>query len=190
MTRVFGAEMSQPQPFTYGDYQQLADDGKRWEVLDGALCSTPSPTTTHQPVSSRLHFHLMAALQQPGLAEVFAAPTDLLLSDTTVAVPDLMVIDRRRQHIITPRAVEGPPDVVVEILSPSTARRDWALKGGLYARYGIPEYWVVHPTEQTIVVHRIDEGAYRVAAELGVGDTLTSAAFPPLSIPLRAVFSR
>src|SRR5688572_12768000 len=95
-----------PPPLTHADYCLLPDDGKRYELIEGELFVSPSPFIRHQTVSSHLLFELMSALEKTGLAQIFHARTDLILHDTTVVVPDLIIIGAAKVSIITERAVE------------------------------------------------------------------------------------
>jgi Uma2 family endonuclease len=139
---------------TYADYLSLPEDGLRYEILDGELAVTASPTTLHQRVSRDLEFALHRQVRELGLGEVFNAPVDVILADTTITVPDLVFIARENAAIVTTRAIEGPPDLIVEILSPSTAQRDRGVKAQLFARYGVREYWIVDPEERTLEILR------------------------------------
>ena len=108
---------------TYEDYLSLPDDGRRYEILDGELAVTASPTTLHQRVSRNLEFLLHREVQARGLGEVFDAPVDVILDESTVVVPDLAFVSKDRSSIVGERAIEGAPDLTVEILSASTERR-------------------------------------------------------------------
>ena len=123
---------------TYRDYAALPDDGRRYELHDGELSMTPAPGTRHQRAIGALHVLLRAHVEAHRLGEVFLSPVDCILSDTTVVQPDLVYLDPTRAHLVTERAIEGPPTLVVEILSPSTTRIDRVRKRELYAQYGIP----------------------------------------------------
>jgi Uma2 family endonuclease len=112
-------------------------------------------------VSRRIQFQLYEQLEKPGLAEVFNAPTDIHLTEIDVVQPDLAVIDLTRKHIISPKKINAAPDLVVEILSESTAPRDRSLKRDLYQRAGVPEYWIVDPEANEVRPHRLSaEGVY------------------------------
>jgi Uma2 family endonuclease len=130
----------------------------------------------------------MEVLEKQGLAQIFDAPTDLILKDTTVVVPDLVIIGAARFSIITRRALEGAPDVVVEILSPSSVDRDGYIKRKLYESFAIPEYWLVDPEQALITVYRLDEGSYGIRARYDRSSTLQCPEFPALAIPLLDVF--
>ena len=130
---------------TYSDYAALPDDGRRYELHRGELSVTPSPGVRHQraiiPLGSRLYEHVRAR----GLGEVLVAPTDCILSNVTVVQPDILYVATDRQAITSERGIEGAPTLVVEVLSPSTARLDRGRKMRLYAEHGVPYYWIVDP---------------------------------------------
>lgn len=143
---------------TYDDYAALPDDGCRYELHAGELSVTPSPATRHQRVSLALAALLHGHVSSRSLGEVLQAPTDCILSRHTVLQPDILFIDRDRQAIVTERAVEGPPTLVVEILSPSTEGIDLGRKRALYAEHGVPWYWIVDPASRTIDALRLSTG--------------------------------
>jgi Uma2 family endonuclease len=175
---------------TYQDYLQLPDNERtRQEILDGDLAVTPSPGTRHQRVSLNLTRILDGHVRRNRLGELFVAPTDVILAETSVVVPDLFFVRAERREIVKVRAVAGAPDLVVEIISPSTSKRDRETKLKLYARCGVPHYWVVHPGRRWIELHELDGRAYRLAAR-GEGDaTIRPSSFPGLEIDLRDVWA-
>jgi len=162
------ATHADPRPeaskLTYEDYVTLPNDGRRYEILDGELTVSPSPRTLHQRVALRLLFVVESWLRQHRLGEVFIAPCDVILDRTTIVVPDLVFVSQTRAAIVTERAIEGAPDLIVEILSESTARHDRGAKRQLYARYGVDRYWVIDADARTLEIYRVRDGAY---AELG-----------------------
>lgn len=163
--------------WTYSDLQLFHDDLRR-EVIDGDLIVSPSPATSHQRSSKRLQRKLTEQLEDPGFGVVFYAPLDVIVSATTVIVPDLIVVLRARQNIITERGVEGAPDLVVEILSPSNIKNDRDLKFKLYAKVGVPEYWIADPAAHAIEVYRLGKDGYDAPAVYGPGTRLVSATLP------------
>jgi Uma2 family endonuclease len=142
--------------------------------MDGDLFVSPAPSTRHQTVSGRLQFALMQALEVPGLAQIFNAPCDVIFTPTSVVQPDLAIVSAARSHLITARAIEGVPDVLVEIISPASSDRDEHLKKRLYERHGVPEYWVVEPEHGFITVWRIDGSTDGVRALRSRGAAGTS----------------
>ena len=137
---------------TIDEYAELPNDGKRYQLLDGDLDVTPAPSPFHQTVSRRLQFILMQALEETGEGAVFNAPIDVVLDRTSVVQPDLVFIRREQFHIVGEKNIQGVPDLVVEILSPSSRRTDALLKSRLYASFAIPSYWIVDPDLDRLVV--------------------------------------
>jgi Uma2 family endonuclease len=174
---------------TYEEYRLLPDDGNRYELIEGELfIVSPAPSTRHQTILTNLLVALATALHKPGLARVFPAPTDLVLSATTAVQPDVIVIAGANTSIITPRAIEGVPDIAVEILSPSSLDRDRYIKKRLFQRAGVREYWVIDPEASSLIVYRLDQGTYGIRARYDRTSVLESPEFPALRIPLRDVF--
>jgi Uma2 family endonuclease len=142
-----------PRPrskLTYAEYERIPEDGKRHEILDGEHHVNPAPGTYHQTVSRRIQFQLYEQIELTGRGQVFNAPIDVELSRHDIVQPDLAVVLEERRAIITPTRIEGAPDLIVEILSPSTSQIDRVLKKELYRRAGVPEYWVVDPEGRTV----------------------------------------
>jgi len=147
----------------YREYCCFPDDGWRHEIIDGDHVMTPAPSTTHQTVSKRLQHQLYTQIELAGLGLVFNAPIDVQLTEHDIVQPDLVVvlkvpIDRTR--MITQTKINGVPDLVVEILSPSTAAIDTALKKQLYERTGVAEYWIADPDNQRLERYRLADGGY------------------------------
>jgi Uma2 family endonuclease len=173
---------------TYEDYCALPDDGRRYEILDGELSMTPSPSVAHQRFAANLLVSLKPFVTARGLGEVFIAPFDVILEETSVVVPDLLFVASERSGIVTDRGVRGAPDLIVEILSPGTARRDRVEKAKLYARHGVRQYWLADPETRVLEVYELGEGQYRRAASLADADTFSPSLFPGLSIPLASLW--
>ena len=172
---------------TYHDYRNTPDD-ERWELLDGELVMAPSPTPAHQRISFRLSLVLHTFVDRMGLGEVIPAPLDVVLSETEVVQPDLLFVSSERAHIITTENIRGAPDLVVEILSPSTTSRDWRTKMDLYAQHGVREYWLVDPEAQRVWVMAGAEGELNEVANYGRDDVLASPALAGFTVGLDQVF--
>jgi Uma2 family endonuclease len=180
-----------PVVLTYDDLRATPDDGFRYEILEGELSVTPAPGTTHQRISRNLQYVLHAYVTQHGLGEVLNAPLDVIFDRTTVVQPDLVFIARARAAIITERGVEGPPDLVVEILSPSTEQRDRGVKQQLYGRYGVGHYWRVDPAAHSLTELLLSGPSYVVrATHLASGEPFRSALLPDLPIDLAAIYPK
>ena len=176
--RYDGKRMVAPgKVWTYEDLQQLPDDGNRYEIIDGELVVSPSPSMAHQGAVAELFVLLYRALRETGLARVFTAPLDVILSPTRVVEPDILVVRTERASIMKERGIEGPVDLAVEVLSPSSVRTDRERKRTLYAAVGVPEYWIVDPIMKTIDVHALVDGELRLVRSFGPGERLASATF-------------
>lgn len=163
--------------WTYEDLRLMPDDGQRYEVIDGDLLVTPAPTITHQTVSKRIQFALMQQIEQRGLGQVFSAPTDVIFSRMRTVQPDLLVVRTDRTNFITERGVETPPDLVIEILSPSTEQIDRERKAKLYASEGVREYWIVDPAQRSIELFGLAASGYELLDSYGPGSRLISRVF-------------
>ncbi len=178
---------------TYDDVLLFPDDGLRHEIIDGEHYVTASPVLRHQVIVGRLHFELESHLRaHPGSGQVFLAPLDVVLSQWDVVEPDLLLIGPDQPEILTARNVQGPPALVIEVMSPSTRSRDERLKRDLFNRVGVREYWLANPDTNVVSIRRRDEGghfgeaSFLAAAEHGV---LTTPLLPGLSIALDSLFA-
>lgn len=171
--------------YTWDDYRSWPDD-ERWEIIDGhPFAMTPSPGFRHQDISAAITSALRAFLKGKPCRAV-AAPMDVRLSDTDVVQPDVLVVCDSRK--ITETHIEGAPDLVVEIASPSTSGHDRTLKLNLYAKHGVKEYWVVTPYPHLVEVLLLDGDGYHIHKVLTKTGTLTSPTLPGLEIVLAQVF--
>jgi len=143
---------------TWQDVQQLPDDGHRHEAIEGELHVTPAPSIRHQRVSQKLEQELLRLLEAPGHGIVIDAPVGVEFPSTGEGVqPDIVFVSSARTHIIADAAIRGAPDLVVEILSPTTERRDRGVKRKLYERQGVFEYWIVDLEGETVEVWSFGE---------------------------------
>ncbi len=149
---------------TYADYAAL-DEGAPYQLIDGELVMSPSPTRAHQAVLLRLALMLQRFVVENSLGEVYVAPFDVKLSETEVYQPDLLFISANRLAVITEQHVNGAPDLVVEILSPATGYYDLTKKRRVYEASGVKEYWIVDPTEHTVEVLENVGGTYETVAK-------------------------
>ena len=176
--------------FNYRDYCLLPEE-KRYELIDGELYMAPAPGSVHQFILRNLGFLLWGFVRSNQLGQVVFAPLDVILSEEDVVQPDLLFVSRERQHIISDRGCEGPPDLVVEVLSPSTQQRDRVLKRKLYASYGVLELWLVDPESRTIEVLALEANDFATRGVLPRGhSSRLSAHFRSLSTGRPSVPSR
>jgi len=176
---------------TYEDFVLFPDDGKRHEIIDGEHYVSPSPNVRHQQILGALHLLIASWLEAHPVGRVFMAPLDVIFSNFDVVEPDLLYCSNERARtILTTQHVRGTPEIVVEIGSPGTRRRDETIKRHLYERSGASEYWVVDPDIDVIRVYRPEGIAFGRATELSreAGDVLTTALLPGLEMPLARIF--
>ncbi|OFV95182.1 MAG: hypothetical protein A3H28_06620 [Acidobacteria bacterium RIFCSPLOWO2_02_FULL_61_28] len=138
---------------TYDQLRLLPDDRNRYELFDGELVMTPSPTPRHQQILVRLLARVWAHVQAYNLGEVFVAPLDIIFDQYTVLQPDILFVSRPRVPWVVKERIEGSPDLVVEILSPTTIEKDRFRKLALYSQFAVREYWIVDPDEQAIELY-------------------------------------
>jgi Uma2 family endonuclease len=153
--------MASAVPFlTVDDLEQFPDDGLRREIIDGVLYVSAAPVRAHQKVSGNLFLFLHEQIEGNGWGEVYYSPVDVKFSEHSQVQPDLIVL--RQDHLMRYQGhtVFGPPDIVVEILSPSNRAYDQVKKARLYARYGVPEYWIVDQAERTFQMRALVNGEY------------------------------
>ncbi|MEW5952529.1 MAG: Uma2 family endonuclease [Bacillota bacterium] len=174
------------QPVTYEDYANLPDDGIRYEINDGRLeVMTPSPNPLHQFVVQQIEHRMMQNCSREYV--VLLAPIDLILSETEVRQPDIVMIHRDRLSIITKRGIEGPPDLVVEVLSPYSAKRDRQQKLHAYAKYLIPEYWIVDINNELLEQYVLTEQQYALLEVFQEDEPVHSGKFPCISFTMRDI---
>jgi Uma2 family endonuclease len=182
---------AEPIRYTYEDYLDFPDDGRRHELIDGEHVVTPAPVRRHQKLSGRLMFALETWLRAHPSGEVYAAPLDVVLSDADVVEPDILFVSNERADILG-KWVHGAPDLVVEILSPGTRRTDEVTKRRLYDRVNVREYWIVDGEIDAVKVDRRQEDAsFPQVAELSreEGHSLTTPLLPGFSLSLAELFA-
>lgn len=174
--------MQQRVKLTYDDHASMPDDGQRYELVEGELRLTPAPSFGYQRRSGKLHLQLGNHVEQGRLGIVLYAPLDVILSPHNTLRPDLVYLDNSRLHLASQRGIEGPPTLVIEILSPSTREYDLTEKRELYARYGVPYYWVVDEDARCIDVHKLVGGTYRLLARASGPEAVSLPPFPGLAL--------
>jgi Uma2 family endonuclease len=164
----------------------------RHELIGGEHFVTPTPVTRHQLLVGRLSFEIELYLRaHPGIGQLFGVPLDVVLSAHDVVEPDLILIASDQMEILTPKNVQGAPALVIEVLSPSTRRRDLGIKRELFNRGGVREYWIVDGRLNRIQVHRRNaDGVLTMVGQLeaGVDDVLTTPILPGLELRLGTLF--
>jgi len=176
---------------TYDDLLLFPDDGLRHELIDGEHYVTPSPVLRHQRLLGRLHVAIADYVREhPASGEVLLSPFDIVFSKWDVVEPDLMFIAGDQPHILTEKNMVGAPALVVEILSPSTRKRDQTLKLRLFEKNGVREYWMIDPDRNLVTINRRVEGtAFTALDRLGVDAVLTTPLLPGWTLPLGQLFA-
>ncbi|MDX1522979.1 MAG: Uma2 family endonuclease [Anaerolineae bacterium] len=176
-----------PGEWTYADYRDLPDDGYIYEVIDGELYMTPAPNIGHQQISRNLEYLIWQFVKTQNLGEVLYAPCDVVLPGGTPVQPDILFVKQARLTIITEQAVEGAPDLIIEILSPSNSNFDRVDKYALYERAGVPEFWIVDPDKKTIEVFALQEGNFTQIDAAQAGGSVASKMLPGFSVAVDEV---
>ena len=178
--------------FRYEDYKSLPESmEKRYELLDGDLLMVPAPTTTHQRISRNLEMRLHEYCQRTKFGEVFDSPVDVVLGEDDareVVQPDLLIVATERASIIAEEEIRGAPDLVVEILSTGTERRDRGYKKILYGRYGVREYWIVDPVGRSVEVHTLTQAGLELRGSFTGEETVESTLVPDLELTAESIF--
>lgn len=173
---------------SFEEFRQLPIDGKRYELVRGEVHVTPAPSTRHQAVLQNLSVTLGSYVIQNRLGEVWAAPLDVRLGEDTALQPDLLFISNGRAGIIQENWIAGAPDLVVEVLSPSTTAHDRATKLPIYAEAGVAEVWLIDSQAKTVEVLKLQGKKYFVEATLAGDQVLASNLFPGWQLPLSNLF--
>ena len=176
----------QAKRWTYEEYYRL-DDDQRYEIIHGNLLMAPAPDTWHQDWSRELTVILAGCVKRTKLGKVFAAPVDVVLDAENTVQPDLVFVSSANLGIIQQRAIFGTPDLLVELVSPSSVRRDRYDKKELYARFGVKEYWIGDPANKALEVLTLKEGRYELQCCAEVKGKLTSLVLAGLEFDLSAI---
>ena len=174
--------------WTYEDYLKLPVDGKTYQIIGGNLFMVAAPVVYHQAISRNLEFIIWEFVKEHDMGEVFDAPIDIVFSSVNVVQPDIIYISKERLAIKKEKAVYGAPDLVIEILSPTTMEMDMLFKKALYQRFGVREYWLVDPEEKKVEVFFIEGGKYKEKGVFFQHDVVQVRMIQGLSVDLNEVF--
>jgi Uma2 family endonuclease len=173
----------QAKHWTYEEYYNLADD-QRYEVINGNLLRPPAPDTWHQDWLGELFLLVKLFVRKNNLGRTFIAPVDVVLDEENVVQPDLVFVAADNLRIIERRAIFGTPDLLVEIISPSSVRRDRYVKQALYTRFGVKEYWIGDAANRSMEILTLTEGRYELHCAAEQRGKLTSLVLPGLEFDL------
>lgn len=155
-------ELVYDAPVTYDEWVQLPETNTKLELWNGEVIVSPAPELVHQILQSEFALQLgfaAKAIKRPGVL-VLNPPTEVLFEDGTVVEPDILILTGRAGGKRSRRGVQGPPDLIVEFLSPGSRSHDLIHKSSLYAKFGVPEYWIVDPRNKTLIVGHLTDGMY------------------------------
>jgi Uma2 family endonuclease len=182
--------MASPAPtgLTWSELQTWPDDGNRYELIDGELHVSPAPSFRHQRVVNVLQTDLTIWVRAHG-GQVLGGPFDVYVHEREYVEPDILLVRAERVHLFTEQRLPVPPDLVVEVSSPSTRRVDLGAKRALYERFGVPEYWFVDLDldGEAVVVHRLGTDGYGEPRRAVRGEDLDVLAAPGLVLPVARV---
>ena len=178
--------------WTYNDYAALTAEGQHYEIVNGVLYMTPSPSWTHQEIIGRLFRYLSTYMESANLGGAFVAPIDVELSPSMVFQPDVVVLLKQSRDKLKERHIVGAPDMIVEVVSPGSATTDRFDKYQAYAQAGIPEYWIVEPGTRTVEVLTLPEAGkeerYRSLGVFQGKAKLPSLVLPGFDVPVEEFF--
>jgi Uma2 family endonuclease len=176
--------------WTAADWEQLPDDGKRYELIEGYVYMTPAPSYFHQFIIKRLYRFWGVRVEEAGLAHTDWSPLGVFMPDCDPVQPDFVVVLKEHEHIIHDRRIHGVPDLIVEVLSPGNTSYDEITKLSAYANAGVPEYGIINPATRTLTLYRLTElGHYEKIAAYGESDTVTFQCVPSIPLVLANLFA-
>ena len=178
---------TEKKKYTYADYLKTPDD-ERYELIEGELLMTPAPVMRHQRISRKMLIAIDNHVTDNDLGEVFDAPSDVYLDKENVVQPDILFVSKERLDIIGEKNIQGAPDLVIEIISESTAYRDLVQKKKLYVRFGVKEYWIVIPEESSVDIFTLKDNTFVLHKSYGKEDILQSSLLKKLKIELKKIF--
>jgi len=174
--------LKKKKKYTYEDYMKTPDD-ERYELIEGELLMTPSPNTFHQHICGKLFLYIAQYVLENNMGKVFFAPYDVVLGKENVFEPDIIFVSNENLDIITEANIKGAPDLIIEVLSPSTAYRDLVKKKRIYAKFGVKEYWIVDPEEKTVELYVLKERQFDLKKSYRADEVVESILLKGLSIP-------
>lgn len=184
------ATQAEQKVWTYDDLRELPDDGKRYEIIEGVLYEMPGPSMAHAELVALIQHRVLWPVIGSLGGRVYTAPLDVFFRGANPVQPDILVLLPEQLPFRSERGVEGPPALIVEVLSPSNSRHDLVTKRALYARAGVSEYWIVSPEAMIIEVLTLDGTIYRTHGRFGGDEPLSSPTFPAIATPTSAIFER
>lgn len=177
---------------TYKEFAKMDfpdDDPFLYELINGELVRKNAPSGEDQLVQSELFYRLMHFVTEKKLGRIFSSPTAVILSEENAPQPDLIFLSKEKMNLLDPEwGIRGAPDMVVEIVSPSSYKRDHLEKKQLYAQYGVAEYWVVDPSYHSIEIYILQEGVFQLHAFGISGEEVSSHVIKDFSMEVDSIF--
>jgi Uma2 family endonuclease len=178
-----------PGQWRYADYLRLPDDGKRYEIIEGVLYVANVPSVEHQFTVAEILFHLKLFVREGGLGQVFPAPIEVHLSETSKPVqPDVVYIQTARQPASGAQFFAGAPDLIIEVISPNSIRLDRHIKFDAYEKSGVPEYWLADPKARLVEIYTLSNGEYALLGQYTGDEVIQSRVLTGLQIKTSALF--
>jgi len=174
--------------YTYQDYLDLPEDRNRYEIIEGELIVSPAPFTIHQDVSLNIVAEMLKFNEKKKIGKIYYAPTDVILSENTVVQPDILFIAKENYRIITEKNIKGVPDLIIEIVSPSTAYYDMISKKEIYENYGVKDFWIVDPKKQWVEIFLNIGNRFELNQRLKARGELTSNVLNGFQLKLEKIF--
>lgn len=183
------AYLTQKKKFTYQDYLELPEDGQKHEIINGELLMTPAPQVIHQIISANIMDELRAFVKKTNLGLVLCAPVDVVFSETAVVEPDILFISKKNAAIAGEKNISGAPDLLIEIISPSSGYYDMVEKKDLYEKFGVKEYWIVDPKKRWIEIYVNKEDKFKLLQRQENKGILASKVLSGFQIQFATIFN-
>jgi Uma2 family endonuclease len=177
------------RPITRHEYALIPVGAPNYQLIEGDLVMSPSPSSFHQDILANLLVIFRSYLREHPVGKIYVAPLDTYLSDINVYQPDLLFVRKESFAIIEEHGIEGAPDLAVEILSKSSSKYDLGPKRSVYARTGVEELWIIDPVKRTLALYRLGEQPDTPQATYRAKQKFTSTLLPGLTIDLTDVFA-
>jgi Uma2 family endonuclease len=175
---------------TWDDIKDLPEDAGRTEIVDGDLVVSPSPSWSHQAIATALGAKIYPFVRDNELGRFFSSPVHVVLSKHGNYEPDLCLLSRDRLHLLRGAVIDGPPDLIIEIISDDNRTHDTVVKFRDYERYGVAEYWLVDPRERVIRVYFLEGRSYKEAGAFSAGENVVTRKLNGLALDPGGIFEQ
>lgn len=190
VSELMGSTKMQSRRGTLADFLALPDDGRQVEFVEGEIIVNPTPSLDHQDASQNLFVALREFVKQHRLGAVYYAPVGVRLAPDLVLEPDLLFVKESRRSILDARWVNGAPDLIIEIASPSTRTYDAVKKRALYGKHGVREFWIVDPELKRVETYTLNGSVLELREVIETGMVRSQVALPGFEMAVASVFAR